>query len=574
MGELERMESEQHSQHSQILAQLERRRQRLLGMKEKDPDNKSLNENLELLEKQIENERDRGRINDRLKNRRLGLEARRRALLADGKDTKEIDDELDDLNLQLTDLDAGISDQDRVDLQKRLDARRKKRIACKEKGTELTEADKEDLVYDTLCLSANNNCEARSDIKKRLEARRNHLKAAPHDAVDMDEEHNLELQLLSVAYDEEVSKKQNSIRDRLAKRRAKNQEKKSQVADSKAGEVGEELAQIESHLTKLHEGELDIDEIHSLDSKLKNERELREKSLKARLAARRAAAKKNKDSKAEKEIQKELEDAQKEKEMIEAEEQKIAEETLSTEQKEIAALQKQKEVLENTLETNDVDIAEMNSQLETETAKHLEISNKLADKLVEERAKQSNRLKERLAAKRKRMVKRGEIKAAEIQAQEEEDNALAEELIRVVEDKTEVSEEMINISETFDGEKASLIKSLEHEQKSQREKLKARIAARKAKKGHAKNSKKHAAPENTKIVDIYKKAEALYKNGSDTDYKKQLQQLLIEISQSLPNLEVDIEKKKKHDLMKEKLKAKIAANPELAEKYRQKINKG
>merc|ERR1712146_17219 len=109
----------------------------------------------------------------------------------------------------------------------------------------------------------------------------------------------------------------------------------------------------------------------------------------------------------------------------------------------------------------------------------------------------------------------------------------AEELIRTVEDKAEVSDEMFGISEQFDGEKTQLIKSLEHEQKSQREKLKARLAARRSK--HKGKSDKHSSSskggvEIKKLSGIYNKAvQDMQSKGSDP--KKILQQLLIDLSQ-------------------------------------------
>merc|ERR1712054_83456 len=231
-----------------------------------------------------------------------------------------------------------------------------------------------------------------------------------------------------------------------------------------------------------------------------------------------------------------------------------------------------KEILNDTLENTEAEIGDLNADLELETAKHNLVSNKLTAKLSEERSKQTNRLKERLARKRAKMLERGELQKEELAAQQEADEELANELIRTVEDREEVSTDMLSINEEFDGEKKSLIKSLEHETKSQREKLKARLAARKAKhKGKGKkDSKKASGGELHKVQatlsQIYSQGVAAMQDSSK-DPKAVLQQLLIDLAHVdgvVPQKEAKPSGQASKEEMRRKLKEKLAANPELA----------
>jgi len=330
---------------------------------------------------------------------------------------------------------------------------------------------------------------------------------------------------------------------------------------------GEEMAELEKHLKDIAEDNVKIEDIRSMEDSIKEERKSRGMALKARLAARRKAALDKKDKKAAEAAAKEIAAVEKEAQELSVEEDKIAKENCSKETQKVLELQKQKDILENTLENTEAEIGEMNSDFAEESQRHFEIADKLNDKLVEERNKQSSKLKERLARKRQRMLERGELKAEEAAAQQEKDDELAEELIRTVEDKSEVADEMFGISEQFDGEKSQLIKSLEHEQKSQREKLKARLASRKAKhkKGGKNKKASHGGADVQKLSTIYSKAVEEMKGG---DPKKILQQLLIDLSQIQGVKNLSKSKDEEQDELKRKLKEKIAKNPELAEKYR------
>merc|ERR1711904_132480 len=267
-----------------------------------------------------------------------------------------------------------------------LEARRKKRAAMKKGGDDSTmsDEDKEDLAYEALSVNVNKATSDRDDLRESLEARKKRLQNSPQDAVDLDEQQNLELQIDSLHFDEKHSDQQAKLRARLAARRNKLQTKKHETADDKGTAIGEELAELDKHLDELQNDTINVDDIKSMEDSVKEERKSRGNALKARLAARRKAALAKKDKKAAQQAAKELAQAQKEQEQLAIEEAKIAEETCSKETQKILELQKQKEILEDTLDNT-------------------EIADKLSEKLVDERNKQSTRLKERLAKKRKRM---------------------------------------------------------------------------------------------------------------------------------------------------------------------------
>merc|ERR1711904_470178 len=251
-----------------------------------------------------------------------------------------------------------------------LEARRKKRAAMKKGGDDSTmsDEDKEDLAYEALSVNVNKATSDRDDLRESLEARKKRLQNSPQDAVDLDEQQNLELQIDSLHFDEKHSDQQAKLRARLAARRNKLQTKKHETADDKGTAIGEELAELDKHLAELQNDTINVDDIKSMEDSVKEERKSRGNALKARLAARRKAALAKK-----------------------------AEETCSKETQKILELQKQKEILEDTLDNTEVEIGEMNADFALDTEHHFEIADKLSEKLVDERNKQSTRLKERLA---------------------------------------------------------------------------------------------------------------------------------------------------------------------------------